>query len=259
VCLLAVLTVVSLLVTAGFFEARPHGLTGTWTLDFSDEFDGSSLNRTKWEPNRYGKDDGGDAPFDRSADDAWFRRENVNVRDGNLVLTLKREPKTLAGKTFAYSSGMVQTEQHYVVEPGAFIEARIKVPKCDGCWPAFWTVAPRGVWPPELDIFEYFGTDTQARPAFNYHPPGGRPVGPIQYGEATVDYTRGYHIYGLLWDGYKAVPRLDGERYTGTRGEMTQLAQALILSLSVQAGKAPPPGSEMRVDWVRVWRPGGLK
>jgi hypothetical protein len=55
------------------------------------------------------------------------------------------------------------------------------------------------------------------------------------------------------------VPRLDGERYTGTRGEMTQLAQALILSLSVQAGKAPPPGSEMRVDWVRVWRPGGLK
>jgi beta-glucanase (GH16 family) len=251
------LTVVSLLVTAGAFEQRPHGLTGTWTLDFSDEFDGNLLDKSKWEPNRYGKDEGGDAPFDLAADDAWFRKENVSVRDGELVLTLKREPKTLYGKTLSYSSGMVQTEQHYVVKPGAYIEARIKVPNCQGCWPAFWTVAPRGVWPPELDIFEYFGSDTQRRPAFNYHPTTGRPVGPVQYGKRSVDYTKDYHVYGLLWDGYKAVLRLDGERYPGTRGDMTQLPQALILSLSVQAGSAPRTGSKMRVDWVRVWRPGG--
>jgi beta-glucanase (GH16 family) len=253
---LAALTVVSMLVAAGVFEARPHGLTGTWSLVFSDEFDGNSLDRTKWEPNRYGKDGGGDAPFNPSADDAWFSRENVRVRDGKLVLTLKREPRTLEGKTFAYSSGVVQTEQHFLVKPGSYIEARLKVPKCDGCWPAFWTAAPN-VWPPELDILEFFGTDTQARPAFNYHPPKGRPVGPIEYGNGSVDYTTSYHVYGMLWDGYKAVPRLDGERYPGTRGEMTQLAQALILNLSVQTGHTPPPGSEMRVDWVRVWRPGG--
>jgi beta-glucanase (GH16 family) len=253
---LAALAIISILVTAGALERRPHGLTGTWRLDFSDEFDGDSLDTTKWEPNRYGKDGGGDAPFNPSADEAWFSSENVGVRDGKLVLTLKRRPRTLDGKTFSYSSGVVQTQQHYLIRPWSYVEARIEVPKCAGCWPAFWTAAPN-VWPPELDILEFFGTDTQSRPAFNYHPPHGRAVGPIEYGRSSVDYTAGYHIYGMLWDGYRAVPRLDGESYSGTRGNMTRLPQALILNLSVQTGSTPPRGSEMRVDWVRVWRPGG--
>jgi beta-glucanase (GH16 family) len=253
---LAALAIISILVTAGALERRPHGLTGTWRLEFSDEFEGDSLDTTKWEPNRYGKDAGGDAPFNPSAEDTWFSRENVKVRDGKLVLTLKHEPRKLDGKTFSYSSGVVQTQQHYLIRPWSYVEARIKVPRCDGCWPAFWTAAPK-VWPPEFDILEFFGTDTQRRPAFNYHPPHGRAVGPIEYGKSSMDYTKGYHIYGMLWDGYRAVPRLDGESYSGTRGDMTRLPQALILNLSVQTGSTPPRRSEMRVDWVRVWRPGG--
>jgi len=249
-----VAVVILMLVAAGAVGRRPHGLTGTWTLVFSDDFNGSSLG-PNWEPDRYGRDHGGDPPFDRRGDDAWFSARNVSVHDGKLVITLRRQPKTFQGRTYPYSSGIVQTQQHYLVKPGSYIEARVKVPRCEGCWPAFWTVAP-AVWPPEIDIFEFFGTSAQRRPAFNYHPPTGPPAGPLKYGDTTADYTNGYHVYGLLWDGYKAVPRLDGTPYRGATRNMTKIPQALILNMSVLAGRAPPPGSRMLVDWVRVWRPG---
>jgi beta-glucanase (GH16 family) len=247
-----------LLIAGGPVAERPDGMTGTWTLVFSDDFSGASLDRTKWEPNRYGVENGGDAPFSPSADDAWFSSKNVSVRDGRLALTIRPQLKTLSGKTYRFSSGVVQTEQHYLVKPPVYIEARIKVPKCDGCWPAFWTNPPN-VWPPELDIFEFFGTDSHPRPSFNYHLPNKRAVGPIRYGKRRSDYRANYHIYGLFWDGYKAVPHLDGDSYAlglPSRTQITKLPQALILSLSVQAASNPAPGSQMLVDWVRVWRPG---
>jgi beta-glucanase (GH16 family) len=250
---------VTFLLIAGVPVAdRPEGVTGTWTLVFSDGFDGPLLDRSKWEPNRYGAEHGGDAPFDPSADDAWFSSKNVSVRDGHLVITIRRRPKTLSGKTFRFSSGVVQTQQHYLVRPPVYIEARIKVPRCDGCWPAFWTTR-QGVWPPETDIVEFFGTKTDTRPAFNYHPPGRPAIGPVKYGRRSIDYTAGYHVYGMLWDGYKAVPHLDGDSYTlglRSRSAITKLPQALIINLSVQSGAHPPDGSQLLVDWVRVWRPG---
>jgi beta-glucanase (GH16 family) len=247
------------LLIAGVSAAdHPYGMSGTWTLVFNDDFDGASLDRSKWEPNRYGVEHGGDAPFSPSDDDVWFGSRNVSLRDGHLAITIRREPKTLSGKTYPFSSGVAQTQQHYLVKPPVYIEARIKVPKCDGCWPAFWT-APPNVWPPELDILEFFGTDSDTRPSFNYHPPNKRAVGPVRYGKRSVDYRSEYHIYGMFWDGYKAVPHLDGDAYAlglPSRTQITKLPQALILSLSVQAGSHPPPGSQMQVDWVRVWRPG---
>jgi beta-glucanase (GH16 family) len=255
VAAIVALTVLLMVIASGVLEPRPHGLTGTWTLAFSDSFDGRSLDGGKWEANRHGRDDGGDAPFDVDADDAWFTDNNVSVRDGKLVITLKREPKTIDGKIYPFSSGVVQTAQHYLVRPQAYIEARIKVPKCNGCWPAFWTTAPDEPTS-QLDILEFPGTDLQTRPTFNYHAPGIGPLGPTVYGEPSKDYTDGYHLYGLLWDGYKAVPRLDGEAYRGVTRDMTQLPQALILNLSVQSGSKPPAGTRMLVDWVRVWRPG---
>jgi beta-glucanase (GH16 family) len=258
---LAGLVVAFLLIAGSPLADRPHGMTGTWTLIFSDNFGGRSLHRSKWEPTRYGHDYGGDAPFDRSADDAWFSSRNVAVRDGHLVITIRREPKSIVGNSYRFSSGVIQSQQHYLVKPPVYIEARIKVPKCDGCWPAFWIVPPH-VWPPEMDIFEFFGTQSDARPSFNYHPRGRPPIGPVKYGERRVDYTGAYHIYGMVWDGYKAVPELDGQAYPlgkPSRTDITQLPQALILNLSVQTGHHPPDGSQMLVDWVRVWRPGASR
>lgn len=248
--------VAAFMIATGAGTPQPYGVSGTWTLVFKDDFNRSSLDRSKWEPDRYGKNPGQDPPFDPRAEDAWFNQSNVSVRDGKLAITLRSEPRTLAGRRYRFSSGVVQTQQHYLLQPGAYIEARIKVPDCDGCWPAFWT-APPNVWPPELDIFEFFGTGVQSRPKFNYHLPDGGAIGPFLYGKRTTDYRHGFHVYGMSWDGYQAVPHVDGDAYAvGARSGITKLPQAIILNLSVQAGHDPRPGAQMLVDWVRVWRPG---
>lgn len=256
---LAGLAVAFLLIAGAPLRDHPYGVSGTWTLVFSDNFSGHSVDRGKWEPTRYGQEHGGDAPFDPSADDAWFSSRNVTVRDGHLVITIRHQAKVISGQAYRFSSGVLQSQQHYLVKPPIFIEARIKVPKCDGCWPAFW-MAPANVWPPETDILEFFGTDSDLRPSFNYHPPGGQPaIGPVKYGQRRIDYTAAYHTYGLFWNGYKAIPYVDGNAYPlgpRSRRETVQLPEALILNLSVRAGRNPRGGSQMLVDWVRAWRPG---
>ncbi|MGY1779750.1 glycoside hydrolase family 16 protein [Geodermatophilus sp. SYSU D01036] len=237
----------------------PVGPAGPWTFAWGDEFDGDSLDLEVWQPNRYGTDTG-DPPFVPDSEAAWFSPSSVRVVDGQLVLRVEEDERRLEGRTYPYRSGVVQaTQPQHEVAPGTYVEARIRVPQCDGCWPAFWLVAPDR-WPPEIDVFEFFGTESDRRPSFNHYPEGypddADKSGPAPYGEQEVDYRNGLHVYGLLWDGSQAVPYVDGKAYPEVAArDVTSLPLMLILNLSVQDGHEPAVGSEMRVDWVRVWRP----
>jgi beta-glucanase (GH16 family) len=219
-----------------------------------DEFNGPSLDRGIWQPYRYTPETG-DLPFNPALEDAWFSPHNVQVRDGLLQLRLRPEPRTLAGRRYPHSSGVVQASASHRITPGTYVEARVRVPTCSGCWPAFWAI-PSRQWPPEIDVFEYFDTAEQTRPAFNYHLPGGGQVGPSEYGSPSVDYRDGFHVYGLLWTAAAAVPHVDGVGHPGAAAytEMTSLPLELVINLSLAAG-APTSRATMAVDWVRVWRP----
>ncbi len=246
-------------VTDGAADVGPVGPDGSWSLAWGDEFDGGLLEPGKWQPNRYGSA-AGDAPFNPDDEAAWFSPESVRVRDGLLSVTVEAEEATLAGRTYPYRSGVVQAVQpEYAVTAGTYVEARVRVPQCDGCWPAFWLV-PADRWPPEIDIFEYFGSESDRRPMFNYHAEDDGEDdagwGPASYGEYDSDYREDFHVYGLLWQDGRAIPYLDGTAYPEVAAhEVTSLPMMLILNLSVQEGHRPAVGSTLLVDWVRVWRP----
>jgi beta-glucanase (GH16 family) len=232
----------------------PQGVPGSWAPIWSDDFDGDSLDQDIWQPSRFGGDDG-DAPFEPDLEAAWFSPSNVGLEDGSLVLTLEEEERELTGRTYPYRSGVVQTTESHWIEPGTYVEARIQVPECEGCWPAFWLVATDR-WPPEIDIFEFFGTDEESRPSFNYHPEDGDQTGPDPFGEEDTDYRESFHTYGVLWDDDRAIPYVDGKAYPeAAADDVTSLPLMLILNLSVELDAEPDGGSEMLVDWVRVWRP----
>lgn len=235
---------------------RPQGPTGKWVLAGSDDFTGTSLDRQLWQPNRFGNDSA-DAPFNPDGEDAWFSPENVKVAGGTLDLTLKKQAKTLNGIAYHYNSGTVQSAPGQLVRSGSYVEARIKVPKCTGCWPAFWAVPPT-TWPPEIDIMEYFNTAAESRPSFNYIDPAGGKTGPTPYGETGVDHRDGYHVYGMLWEGSTLTPYLDGVAYPSVtaKGLSPDEGMALILNLSVARGTQPDAGTTMQVDWVHVWNRG---
>ena len=123
-----------------------------YKLFWSDEFDGPSLNADNWtcEIGR-GSNGWGNSELQYYTD----RPENVDVRDGKLVITARKESYQGATATSArlITLGKVFFKYGYVV-------ASIKLPKtANGLWPAFWMMGndfkSKG-WPNcgETDILE---------------------------------------------------------------------------------------------------------
>lgn len=233
----------------------PLGLTGSWNMIFSDEFSGSAIDTTKWSTLRGGLVWPYGDPYNPPIEDAFYKRANSTVRDGNAVLTLKKESQN----GYPYTSGVIHTGNHFSYKYG-YVEARVKAPKCSGCWPAFWMLDTPvdDHWPPEIDIFEFFDSINDPHPHFNYHwaDNGHKQWGIKRYGSLSTDYTAGFHTYGLYWDANRIQVYIDGApgpAYTDPRF-ITQARNYVIFNFALQKGKTPPTGQELLVDYVRVWQ-----
>ena len=123
-----------------------------YKLFWSDEFEGNSLDASNWtcEIGR-GNNGWGNSELQYYTD----RPENVDVRDGKLVITARKESYQGAQATSArlITQGQVFFKYGYVT-------ASIKLPKtANGLWPAFWMMGndfkTKG-WPNcgETDILE---------------------------------------------------------------------------------------------------------
>ncbi len=106
---------------------------GTWTLQFQDEFDGTTVDGTKW---RLGGHYGG------IAGSAGNSPENITVADGKLKIKGEQRAVTYSGTNYNYAAGEVSTFVNHRQQYG-YIEARIKYPAVTGLWPAFWLMPDR--------------------------------------------------------------------------------------------------------------------
>lgn len=236
---------------------QPVGPSGMWVGFFHDEFDAGRLDSRVWRPNRFGGG-GVDGPFNPSSEAAAFDPANVSVLGGTLRLVVTAQPATIAGRQYPFRSGTISSQGTVRLRDGDYVEARIRVPRGEGLWPAFWACTENG-WPPEIDGFEFFDTARQSAPRFNYHYPGGGQSGPRAYGEASVDYRDSWHTYGWLRRNGALIPYVDGVAYPAAGGiGVDQREYFMIVNLSVFAGRNPLVGSspmQMEVDWIRAWRP----
>jgi beta-glucanase (GH16 family) len=152
----------------------------------------------------------------------------------------------------------VSTQGRASLVDGDYVEARVRVPKGDGLWPAFWACTSDS-WPPEIDGFEFFDSGTQSLPQFNYHDPEGNVSGPSDFGDPNKDYRDDWHTYGWLRNRGSLIPYLDGVAYPEAgASEVDTREYFLILNLSIYRDSSPRLSGqqgELLVDWVRVWRP----
>lgn len=107
--------------------------------------------------------------FARNREDQWYQEDNAYIKDGLLVIEVKKEtrpnPTYKAGskdwarsrKDIKYTSSSINTNGKHSWQYGRF-EMRARIPIGSGLWPAFWTLGVKGEWPSngEIDIMEYY-------------------------------------------------------------------------------------------------------
>ena len=101
---------------------------GDWELVWSDEFDGDSLDETKWSPNIW-------PPRKVNDEDQAYtgREKNLRVEDGMLIIEAHKEEYDGA----EYTSGRIHSEGKGDFLYGRF-EVRAKLPRGQGTWAAIW-------------------------------------------------------------------------------------------------------------------------
>ncbi len=189
-----------------------------------DEFDGNSLDETKWDYYT-----GGWKDENQQVQNCYRNRpENVNVNGGSLNLVgLYKPGETCTGntKTGDFTSGFVQTKGKADFKYG-YIEARIKMPKNKSTWPGFW-MSPSdkkyGEWPNsgEIDIVESKGSNYKFAASDAHWRDKNTPTGQtgghrsrqgvIPSTKFDTHNTTEWHTYGVKWTEDKLEYFIDGE------------------------------------------------
>lgn len=145
-----ILIFISLFLFTGFSSAQDSDYQLVW----SDEFEGENVDTQKWN-----FEIGGNGWGNQELQYYTNRPENIFIRDQKLVIKALYEEYG----TRNFTSARISTQNKMSVKYGK-IEARIKLPKGKGTWPAFWMMPQNstyGGWPRsgEIDIMEHVGSN----------------------------------------------------------------------------------------------------
>lgn len=225
----------------------PVGQRGTWRLVFSDDFDGTRLDASKWRPNWLGPDDKVFTKPVNVEEVSCYDPAQVRVQGGELYLVAENRE---CGR-WGFASGLVQTDRRFNFTYG-YAEARMWMPKGNGVWPAFWLNGQRNPLDGEIDVVEASGDDA-GRFHFHYQcgekrcAPGGKVV---------VDgATSSWHTYAVRWTPRSIEWFYDGRKVYARDNDVPAAPHYLILNLGLRQGAADYPlPATLRVDYVRVWQ-----
>ncbi len=141
----------------------PTGPAG-WKLVGGDEFNGSSLDGSKWQTyhNNYGS---GNVELECNTPN------NVTEGGGSLKIVAKKQSVACPGAgTYNYTSGFVGSREAGTYYPRyARFEMRAKLPHAQGLWPAFWLRHRSGAGVAEVDIMEYFHSQVPGKTSQTLH------------------------------------------------------------------------------------------
>ena len=235
-------------------------------VSFQDEFDGTSLDTSKW-GYQYGCFD----PAQRSQAQYTDSPDNVSVHDGRLNLTARyspmktkwdgsQVPRTCKNGDTTYdapfTSGMITTKTkdgkvlYAAPGTGFYAEARVKLPTARSSWSAFWGTGTKGGWPAngEIDIFESKGYDPSFLMSNIHTPRAGNPKKTQQhqgamYGDTATSQSE-WHTYGLLKTADAIEFYFDGQmthrvKMSDIKGESNPFADPdnnLVLKLNQMVG-----------------------
>jgi beta-glucanase (GH16 family) len=243
---------------------------------WSDEFDGpagASFDRSRWTA-----DTGGTGFGNQEREFYTTRPENVALDgDGHLVFTARSETPSAAFQCWygqcLYTSARLKTTGLFAQTYGRF-EARIRIPRGQGLWPAFWMLGSdidAVGWPRsgEIDIMENIGRES-ATVHGTLHGPGYSGSNGISGFDMLLAgaYADDFHIFTVAWEATEIRWYVDGRLYHRVASSGLPSGAAwvfdhpffLLLNVAVGGGWPGDPNGAttfpqtMVVDYVRVYR-----
>ncbi len=227
-----------------FLPALPEGKG--WKLAWSDEFEGSTIDPSKWELL-------GDS---KRRDGYWVKEDAYLDGKGNLILRTKKDGER-------YTCGAVRTRGRFEHRYGYWV-CRCRFPRQPGHWPAFWLMAggvgkvgDGGRDGTEIDIMEKPWRDD--RTTQNLHWDGyGKEHKSSGLQFRVPGLNEGWHTFGLYWTPEEYVFYVDGlESWRTSAGGVSQVPEYAKLTEEIgtwggDIAKAPLP-DYFTVDYVRVY------
>ena len=180
-----------------------------WQLAWEDNFNGSSLDQSKWihdigTGSQYGMWGWGNGELQ------YYQPQNTTLNNGIAKIEVKEEPNGIIDSwsaTSYFSSSKITTKGLFNFRYGK-VEARIKTIDGQGFWPAFWMLPSNGSWPcdGEIDIMEQWGNDYLTNSTS-----GAAHLGTCPYSSSTHfyetsssyissgSYADDFHTYSVIW------------------------------------------------------------
>lgn len=243
----------------------PDGYKLVWNDEFNE---GSELNSADW---RHEVQKSG-----------WVNHELQNYVNGSA--DGKRVTEIADGRLYIHcfkgSDGKVYSGRVYAHESEGWkygiIEARIKLPKGKGTWPAFWMMPcnndyGKNPWPHcgEIDIMEEVGVDANQVVSTIHCSKYNNSGTAIESAKRLVDTAESdFHVYRLDWDKDRMIFSVDGKelltyRNDGTGEDAWPFNKPFYVILNLAWGgdwggykgvdESALPAT-MEVDYVRVFQ-----
>ncbi|MFI5694722.1 family 16 glycosylhydrolase [Kribbella sp. NPDC051586] len=243
---------------------KPLAPGKTQTLVFSDEFDGTVVDSTKWTKRDW-------ARTGTVAPDTWsYDPANVTT-DGNGALAIRIQNPSPT----VYTGGGMDSKGKFDYTYGT-LEARVHIPPTNGHLGAVWALPTNGLAPggvvdgtardgAEMDIMESNSQADQYNTSLHWDAFSG-PDHQSSAATATAPalHTTWYHTFGLTWTADKLEYTYDGTvvRTVTDPVKISQVKEYPVLSHEILDAWADgsihdevfDSTSNMYVDYIRIWQ-----
>lgn len=236
-----------------------------YTLAWSDEFSGTTLNSGVWNQEIGNNNGWGNNELEYYTNSL----KNTFLSNGNLIIEARRE--SLGG--YNYTSGRMTTQNKKHFKFGR-IDIRAKLPVGKGIWPAIWmlgaNISSVG-WPScgEIDIMELVGT-FPSRVTGTMHwkgASGDRQLKGANYNLAAGDFSQKFHVFSIVWTSNSIKWYVDDQLFlansisdVGSANYPFNADHFLLFNVAVGGDWPGPPDvntsfpQRMFVDYVRVFQ-----
>ena len=246
---------------------RPY-TSPEYVLDWEDNFDGNTLDQTKWSKCKRRT-----SPWNRymSDDDRLYQ-----LKKGRLRLFCMNNTGWARGDTARVVTGGITTDGKYTVLEGR-VDVRARMSSVMGCWPAIWmghNKNTKGLTDPkyaEIDIMEHFNLDMKIQHNTHNAYLHTRKKANSKESLKFVDVNPGkWHVYSVEILKDALVFRVDNKvtftypRNTvfASEGQFPYSTYPEFLILSMQWATKSAKYLDTRalpayleIDWVRVYKP----